>query len=63
MFEKTGTENVLFQLFPKMEIALASAQTPTAKQPRKCSFVNDVRPEKAKEFCLWRIDFSDGGRA
>ena len=29
----------------------------------KCSFVNDVRPEKAKEFCLWRIDFSDGGRA
>ena len=28
-----------------------------------CSFVNDVRPEKAKEFCLWRIDFSDGGRA
>ena len=28
-----------------------------------CSFVNDVRAEKAKEFCLWRIDFSDGGRA
>ena len=28
-----------------------------------CWFVNDVRPEKAKEFCLWRIDFSDGGRA
>ena len=33
------------------------------KKIDECSFVNDVRPEKAKEFCLWRINFSDGGRA
>ena len=36
---------------------------PGTGEQRECSFVNDVRPEKAKEFCLWRIDFSDGGRA
>ena len=28
-----------------------------------CSFVNDVRPKKEKEFSVWEIVISDGGRA
>lgn len=46
-----------------MQITSSFPDMGTTAKRKFCSFVNDVRPEKAKEFCLWRIDFSDGGRA